>query len=412
MRITDVKSYTVAIPFKAPLKSAFGISYPARVRTFIEIETDAGITGIGETGPGALHTFDRDSLLKRFDKIKPVLVGESPYDYRWLRRKLYHRPEAIAVEIACWDIMAQVADVPLYRLLGGNHVQERVPVAGYCFFHAPDSNGGGQVTPENFVKNSQRLQAESGFKVLKAKLGAYSPQIEADVVTQLREAVGPEVELRIDPNGSWSLATALRTLKRLEHIDLEYVEEPVRAPGPADATTATSSLRRLRSASRTPIAADHCYRLDLLAHIIRDDAADIVLADVFGCGGIAETMQYCQTAAAFGLGIALHSGTELCIGQIAKIHIQAALSDIINYAGDAIYPHYVDGVLVGGKLSIEQGEMCVPQTPGLGVQLDKDRLARWELTQSHHQQLDQFWVEIKAKEGISLPNENLLVWQH
>jgi glucarate dehydratase len=413
MRIIDVRSYTVAIPFRAPLKSAFGISYPARVRTFIEIETDTGIIGIGETGPDALYTFNRDDLLLRFEKtVKPALLGESPYDYRWLRRKLHHRAEATAVEIACWDIMAQASCVPLYRLLGGNHICESVPVAGYCFFHAPDPDGAGEVTIENFCEHSLQIREAGGFHVLKAKLGVYPPMQEAEMIAGLREMAGPDVELRIDPNGSWSLPTALRVLKRLERVDLEYIEEPVRAPGPADATTATHSLKRLRSAGQTPIAADHCYRLDLLAQIIRDDAADVVLADVFGCGGIANTMQYCQMAAAFGLGVALHSGTELCVGQVAKIHIHAALSDIVSYAGDAIYPHYVDGVLVGGKLAIENGEMRVPQSPGLGVTLDKTRLAEWELTQERHQELDLFWEQTKADAGVMLPGENLLAWQY
>jgi glucarate dehydratase len=413
MRITDVKSYTVAVPFQAPLKSAFGISYPARVRTFIEVETDSGLTGIGETGPDALHNFNRDDLLTRFEKaIKPALLDENPYDYRWLKRKLRHRSEATAVEIACWDIMAQASGIPLYRLLGANHLCESVPVAGYCFFHAPGPNGTGAVTLENFCERSLQIMEAGGYNVLKAKLGVYSPSQECEIVIRLREMVGPDVELRIDPNGSWSLPSALRVLKRLEHVDLEYIEEPVRSSGPADATTATHNLRRLRSAGQTPIAADHCYRPDLLAQIIRDAAADVVLADVFGCGGIANTVQYCRTAVAFGLGVSIHSGTELCVGQVAKIHIQAALNDIIAYASDAIYPHYVDGVLTGGKLAISNGKMCVPQSPGLGVTLDKDRLAKWELTQARHRELDIFWEQTKADAGVTLPEENLLVWQH
>lgn len=410
MRITDVESFTVAIPFKAPLVSAFGISYPARIRTFIRVHTDAGLVGLGETGPSAVHYVNRDAVLSRVEKtVKAAIVGEDPFEYEFIRRKLFFSAESIAVELACWDIMAQAAGVPLYKLLGGREHCERIPVSAYCFFRLPSQDGSGAVTLENHTEHCLALQREYGFTTLKLKLGANHPFDDVPAIRQLRQAVGEATELRIDPNGSWSLPTALRMLKKMDSIDLQFIEEPVRAPGPGDSTTATSLLRRLREATATPIAADHCYRLDLLAQIIRDDAADVVLADVFGCGGIARTLQYCRTAAAFGLGIALHSGSELDIGQIAKVHIQAALPDEISYAGDAIYPEYVDGVLQDGKLKIEDGHMTVPQEPGFGVQLDEDKLAQWELTAERHRQLDAFWDECKAAIGVTVPGEDLLM---
>ena len=413
MRITHLEAYTVALPFRAPIMSAFGISYPARVRTFIRLHTDVGLVGHGETGTSPLRHFNRDAQRRHFENlIRPAVVGESPYDHAWIRRKLFYDADSIAVEIACWDLMAQVAEVPLYRLLSGVGTCERVPVAGYCFFRAPAQDGSGEVGLENFANHCEAIRKAGDFRVLKLKLGAHHPNDEVPVIEQVRQVVGSEVELRIDPNGCWSLGTALRTLKRLEAVNLEYAEEPVRSLGPADSTTATQTLRRLRSSSHTPIAADHCYRMDLLTQIIRDDAADVVLADLYGCGGIAETMQYCRTARSFGLGVSLHSGAEACIGQVAKLHIHAALGDTIQYAGDAIYPEYVDGVLIGGKLTINHGSMGVPQSPGLGVQFDDNKLAQWELTEVRHRELDQFWDECKASSGIGLPSTDLLVWRY
>lgn len=410
MRITNLEAYTVAIPFKAPPLSAFGVSYPARVRTFIRLHTDAGLVGVGETGGSAVHYFNRDALLNRFEKqVKPAVLGEDPADTEWIRRKLYHAADVTAVEIACWDIMAQAVGVPLYRLLGGQGPVERVPVSGYCFFRAPGMDGSGAVTLDTMVEHCRTLQAESGFKVLKLKLGAHEPMLEAVVVEAVREAFGSSVELRIDPNGAWSLPTALRVLKRLEAVDLEYVEEPTRAPGPGDATTATALLRRLRGSTQTPIAADHCYRLDLLTQIIRDDCADIVLADLFGCGGIRATMRFCEMASSFGLGVCLHSGTELDIGQVAKLHVQAAQPDTVRFAGDAMLPEYVDGVLAQGPLTIRDGQMAVPQTPGLGVTLDDGKLAQWELTAERHRQYDAFWDDTKRAIGVDYPSADFLM---
>lgn len=410
MRITDLEAFTVAIPFRAPLLSAFGVSYPARVRTFVRLHTDAGLVGIGETGPSAVHPFSRDALLSRFEKtVRPVVLGEDPFDHVKLQRKLFHSPDSVAIELACWDIMAQAAEVPLYRLLGGQGRRECVPIAGYCFFKAPGRDGADAVTLDNFVEHAQQIQREGGFSTLKLKLGAHPPKQEIDVVVRLREAIGDDIELRIDPNGCWSVPTALRVIKQLEQMDLQYIEEPIRVQGPGDNAVDTAGLRRLRDASRTPIAADHCYRLDLLAQIIRDGAADLVLADVFGSDGIADTVRYCQVAAAFGLGVAMHSGTELGVGQMAKVHIAAAFSDEIRYAGDAIYPEYVDDVLTGGKLQIVDGCMNVSQSPGLGVELDPQRLMRWELTAERHRELDAFWAETKAAVGAGYPSADLLV---
>ena len=410
MQITNLEAFTVAIPFHAPPLSAFGVSYPARVRTFIRLHTDVGLVGVGETGVSAVHYFNRDALLNRFEKqIKPAVLGENPADIEWIRRKLFHANDVSAVEIACWDILAQAVGVPLYRLLGGQGVVERVPVSGYCFFRAPGPDGTGAVTLDTMVEHCRTLQATSGFKVLKLKLGAHDPMQEVAVVEAVREAFGEAVDLRIDPNGSWSLPVALRVLKRLEAVDLEYIEEPTRAPGPGDATTATALLRRLRGSTQTPIAADHCYRLDLLTQIIRDDCADVVLADLYGCGGIAATVQYCRTAAAFGLGVCLHSGTELDVGQIAKVHVQAALPEAVRLAGDAMLPEYVDGVLKQDKLEIRDGHMAVPQTPGLGVELDDGKLAQWELTAERHRQYDAFWDATKRDIGVDYPSADLLM---
>lgn len=413
MRITKLESYTVAIPFHAPVLSAFGVSYPARIRTFIRLHTDEGLVGLGETGPSALHYVNRDSLLGRFEKgIAPAVLGENPTDFNWIRRKLFHAADVTAVEIACWDIMAQKCGVPLYRLLGGQGPCEQVPLSGYCFFRAPGRDGAGEVTLDNYVQHCLQVKAQGGFAVLKLKLGFNRPEQEIALAAELRAALDEDTGLRIDPNGSWSLPTALRMLKYVEPLNLEYIEEPIRVQGPADGTTATALLKRIRGISTTPIAADHCYRTDQITQILRDDAADIVLADVFGSGGIQGTVEYCRLAGAFGLGVALHSGTELCVGQAAKLHIHAALSGIITHAGDAMYPEYADGVLVGGKLAIRDGMMAVPQEPGLGVRLDDARLAQWELTAEWHRELDAFWDETRARVGVQLPTPDLLVRHH
>lgn len=408
MKIVDLEAYEVAIPFHAPILSSFGVSYPARIRVFIRLHTDVGLVGTGEVGPSAVHPYTRGSMLRSFETtVRAAIVGEDPADHAWIARKLYHRQESIAIEIACHDLLAQAIGVPLYRLLGGKGQRRSVPLSGYSFFRLPNSDGNGGVTPDSMVDHCLSLREQFGFEVIKVKLGAHSPHDELSVMRTVREALGNRVGLRVDPNGSWSLPTAIRALDTLKDLDLEYLEEPTRVLGTGDATVDTGALRRLRTTS-VPIAADHCYRSDLLAQIVYDQAADVVLADLFGCGGIGATLHYCKTAATFGLGVALHSGTELGVGQIAKMHIQAALPEEVRFASDAIYPEYVDDVLLGGKLRIENGEMLMPQDPGLGVELDDERLARWELTEERKRDLDGYWENLKGQLGVNYPTQDLL----
>lgn len=410
MRITKVEAHEVAVPFRAPILSSFGVSYPARVRTFIRVHTDVGLVGLGEAGPSATHPFTLGALPRRFETtVNDAVVGESPADHRWLARKLFHGPEATAIELACWDLLAQAAGVPLYRLLGGHGSVESVPVAAYAFFRSANRDGALRVDLDGMVDHCRHLHHDLGFGVVKIKLGVHPPHDELEAVERVRAALGPQVGLRVDPNGSWSLATALRALRRLEPLDLEYVEEPVRAQGTGDATVATDSLRRLRAATTTPIAADHCYRPDLLALVIRAEAADVALADLFGAGGLTEARHYARMAASFGLGVALHSGTELGVGQMAKAHLQASLPDEVRFAGDAIYPEYADDVLVGGPLAIERGALKLPQTPGLGLALDDERLATWALTGERKADLDAYWAELKSEIGVGYASADLLV---
>jgi glucarate dehydratase len=410
MRIVDLEAFEVAIPFRAPIVSAFGISYPARIRTFIRLHTDDGLTGIGETGPSATHPYTLGSTPQRMlTSVREAVLGEDPCDHQWLRRKLYHAPDAIAIEIACWDILGKALGQPLYRLLGGRGARSSVPVAGYAFFRLPNQDGLLGVDLDGMPEHCQALRTRHGFGVVKVKLGAHPPVDEMPVVRRVRAALGERTGLRVDPNGSWSVGTALRCLHAVADLDLEYVEEPIRSMGTGDNTVDTAGLARLRRAGAVPIAADHCYRHDLLAQIVRDDAADLVLADLFGCGGILATLHYARTAATFGLGVALHSGTELGVGQLAKLHVHAALDEEIRHAGDAMYLEYVDDVLEGGPLRVENGAMALPQTPGLGATLSDERLRQWALTPARKADLDAYWADLKRRIGVDVPTADHLM---
>lgn len=415
-RIVSCRAWTVAVPFTNPIESAYGVSYPARIRVVIELTTADGVTGIGEYGPDAVRTVRRDDLAPAFERdVAPQLLGADAAHTEEIRARLGWSLESVGVELACLDIIGKATGRKVSELLGARSAPASVPVAAYAFFRRPDTDGKGGVTPDTMVEHVRSLVDRHGFDALKLKLGVYDPATEIAVVTAVREAF-PSQPLRIDPNGAWSVGTALRVMRRLEDLDLEFVEDPIKdAPlGVGQQiingrTVDLDGMRRLRGAARTPLCADNCYRLDLLRSIIREQAADVVLADVFGCGGLRATMRWFQTADLFHLGMGMHSGTELGVGQLAKLHVIAAMGGRVRHASDAIYPEYADDVLEGGPLPITGGHFSLPDAPGLGGTLDPRRLERWELTAQRHAELDAWWTDLRHQKGIVGSESSMLV---
>jgi glucarate dehydratase len=331
------------------------------------------------------------------DEIAPIVVGADPHDFARLAARIGRRTEAAAVEIACWDLLGKRAGLPVSRLLGAARPHTAIPHSAYVFFRAPNREGQGAVTPENYVDFWTGVMREHGFRTLKCKLGAFEPEIEAECVERLRAAVGPLVKIRIDPNGAWSLPTALRVLQRLQPVGLEYAEEPIRYNTSAGIDTA--ALKRLRAAGYTPICADGCSDPMRLRQVVLDEAADLAMPDLFGCGGILATRDWFMAAHTFRIASTLHSGPELGVGQAARLHVAAVHPDL-RHAIDGHYHHYVDDVLVGGKLRYGDGAMRVPEGPGLGIDLDDERLARWAYTPDRQREWEAVWEETKRANQI------------
>lgn len=392
MKITGIQAYSVAIPFTAPIRSSMGVSYPARMRTLIHVHTDEGISGWGECGYNPLGTFTGTPQAAAFEgPISDLVCGEDPHDSEWLRRKLgYTYEEATALEIACWDIMGKEAGLPVYRLLGGQGVKTGVEHSAYCFFRAPDRNGENAVTPDNLAEHCLGLAHEHGFTTLKIKVGVYDPDTEIDAIIRLRELADPHIRILLDPNGTWLLGTALYVAKRLEPYNILYYEDPI--------AYNEVNIRRLQQATQTPIAVS-CGRTAVLQEVLRHGTADIVQTDLYDAGGLRGTHQWYAVARAFQKPTAMHSGREIGIAQMAKMHVVAAQPDVV-YPTDGIYNQYVDDILVGGKLKYTDGVLPLSNAPGLGVEVDEAKLAQWELTDRVHREFDDFWASTKADLGI------------
>lgn len=375
MRIEKIETIRVNVPFEAPILWSQGYRN-STTRTLVKVYTDAGITGIGETrGDNGIEEIIREMGSK--------LIGEDPFNIENILERFHMKSyfygyfglSAIAgIEIALWDIIAKKADRPLCELIGGMYRKE-VPFSGYIFFRLKDENtgAGGEKTPEEIIQFCEKAVKEHGFDCLKLKGGAHDPAHEIQVLRAIREHFGPNFKLRIDPNGCWSPQTAIKYARELDEIGLEYLEDPC---------WGIEGMSRVRKDIHIPIATNMCVvNFDTLPVGIRENACDIILADAHKWGGIWATKKLAAVCEAFHLGMSMHAGAELGVSTAVNIQL-AASTPQINYSIDGHYHHELDDIIKGGKHKYIGGKMSVPDAPGIGVELDDEKVAfyheRWK----------------------------------
>jgi glucarate dehydratase len=370
MKITDITATTVSVPLEAPLRHAAG-SHPGRfVRTIVRVVTDEGIVGLGEVGGGG------NSLKASIEGMKTVLAGHDPFNLEMLRWKVnnpilsayYSNLQVLApIEFACLDIMGKATGRPVCDLIGGR-VRDRVSFAAYLFYRYPRRGKGGEETAEQMVRHAKQLVRDCGFKSLKLKGGVFPPAHDVEVTKALRKAF-PKHKIRVDPNCVWSVEDAIWVAKQIEPLGIEYFEDPV---------WGMAAMARVRKQTSMPLATNHIVvNFDQLAPGIKMEAVDVILIDPHFWGGIAAARKAAMVCDVFGLGVSMHSGGELGISLAAMLHTAASLSNL-GFAADAHYHHVKDDIIKGGKFKYVDGAIAVPTGPGLGVELDPDRMAKYE----------------------------------
>lgn len=367
MRIVDLRARTVAIPTEGKLRHSTGVHAGYFLRTILELVTDEGIVGLGEVGGG-----DQRGAL---EKIKPRIIGLDPFHLEHMKlavlRSIYYLSNAriyAALEMACLDIQGKALGRPVSDLLGGS-VREEIPFIAYLFWRYDRPGGGDDLTAEDMVDFNEELNEQLGTRAMKLKAGVLPPEEEVRMLELARERFGDDYKLRIDPNGSWSVPTAIRMGQRLEAIAPEYYEDP------AWGLTGNAAVREQ---VRIPIATNmYPARFDDLAPSIKMGAVDIVLTDIHyweGPRGVKDLAAICRT---FGLGVAMHSGAEFGVELAAMLHTASTIPEMIT-AGDAHYHYLTDDIIVGGKMPYVDGAIRVPTGPGLGVELDPEKMDKYE----------------------------------
>jgi glucarate dehydratase len=371
MKIADIRATTVAVPLEAPLRHSNGAHWGRFVRTIVEVETDEGLIGLGEMGGGG------ESAEAAIRALKNYLVGHDPIQLEAMYWKICNPTASLynnrtqlhaALEFACVDLIGKKLGVRACDLLGGS-LRERVPFASYLFYRYPDAKSkcGGEETAEEMVRMARDLKRQHGFRTHKLKAGVFPPDHDLEVYLALAAAF-PEDHFRIDPNAAWSVEESIRIGRAIEHVRNDYYEDPC---------WGLEGMRRVRSMVRIPTATNTVVvNFEQLAACIRTEAVDVILLDTTFWGGLRQAWKAGVVCEKFQRGVSVHSSGELGIQLATMLHLGAALPNLA-FAADAHYHHLTDDIIIGGKMKYIGGEIAVPSGPGLGVELDREKVRQY-----------------------------------
>jgi L-alanine-DL-glutamate epimerase-like enolase superfamily enzyme len=370
VKIADVRTTIVAVPQKREYRSSWRRGYQGstpQVAVLVELETDAGLVGLGESP--AAWAGRPEATVALIEGVRHLILGADPFEHDLLRRRIQAETgmahlgtqglswAVSGVDTALWDLVGRATGQPLHRLWGGAW---RTRSSFY-----------GDVPPgePKQVAEDARAWVERGFRTLYLKVGFGS---DADVtrVRAIREAVGEGPRIRVDANQAWSPAAARTVIQRLGEYGLEYVEQPT----PASNLDEMAALRRMVD---VPILAHEAsLTVEGSLNVIARQAADALQLDPRFDAGIAGARTAALMAEAAGLPVVTHTFGELGVATAAVLQLHAAHRNFV-LDNQTYYWNLEDDVIAGGLLPWHGCELEVPTAPGIGVELDRDRVAHY-----------------------------------
>ena len=324
----------------------------------LEIQTDEGVTGIGEcVGP----TIPVIAAIVE-EEMRQFLIGQNPLRTEYLVRRMEEFARnwlqlgvyAIAgIEMALLDIKGKWLNAPIYQLMGGQCKKE-VGYAGYLFIDEPELNAKRALEYKN-----------QGYTEIKLKVGRDLHQDDSTLAA-IRDAVGNDMKIRIDANMNWSVPTAIKWIQALQKYDLMYVEQPV-------PDYDLDGMAAVRKAVGAPIAADEsCSTIERVVEMIKKESCDIFVVYVSEAGGLSRAGTIASIADACGKWCVMGTWAETGVATIAGAHVIASSANFV-FCNDTHYMLQTDDVLAD-PLKIVNGKIAVPDGPGLGVSLDAGKL--------------------------------------
>jgi len=374
MKIKRVRTHILS----AALSQPFAYSrawYDTRMAMVVEIETDNGLVGWGECyGPARITA-------AVVEGVATLLIGEDPLRIDHLWRKVYstlrdHGQKGVVIEglsgidIALWDIKGKHFGVPVHRLLGGG-IRDTVQAYATGLYRRKSGD------PLRYLPEEAAGYVAEGFKAVKLKVG-FGVEEDAAVTAAVREAIGPDVALMVDANHAFDATAAIRVGRIIERHGIGWFEEPV---PPED----LAGYREVKSALSIPIAGGECeFTRFGFRDVLATRAMDIIQPDTCAAGGLSECKKIADMAEAFGIRYSPHVwGTGIAIA--ASLQLLAVLPSHTPLSLAPLDPmlefdrteHPIRQAVLTRPIEHVGGMVAVPDGPGLGIEIDREALARF-----------------------------------
>jgi glucarate dehydratase len=357
VRITQVEAVPVAVPLAEEFHWAGGAQVGANLVLFA-VHTEDGVVGWGESVcevPLATAEFGRviarQVVGRRVDDVERILA-EIWTRGRWKTTPQFTQFVVSGIESACWDALGRTLDVPTHGLFGGA-VHEELD-----FFGFPQG--------DDATTLAAAARELADHEVIYLKIGR--PRDDDEVVAAVREAIGPDTTLRVDPNEAWDAPTAIDRIGRLAVHDLDWVEQPV-------PHWDVTGLARVRDAVTVRIAADQAvYTTPQLERVLEADAADVVVQGPHDAGGLLPFRRQASICEAHGLHVNLHGFVQSEISFLAHAHVTSTIPNL-TAGNQVMHQLLAERLTTGVDVATPGGKYRLPEGPGHGFRIDDEAVA-------------------------------------
>lgn len=369
MIIRSIETFQVAVPLKKAFKTALRTVTVADA-IYVRIQTQDGREGFGEAPP--THVITGESLASiRFtieEVMKPLLIGRDLHYHEQLFQELHrsmvrNTSTKAAVDMALYDLLAQYAGLPLYQYLGG--AKSELTTDYTVSVNEPSEMASDAV---NYVND--------GFQILKVKVGIGEIPDDIKRIKAIREAVGPDIKLRLDANQGWTPKEAVQAIKQMEQeqLNIEFIEQPVLAHD-------LEGLKFVTNHTLIPIMADESvFSVYDAKRVIEMIAADLINIKLMKAGGIYHALKIATLAASHDMKCMTGSMIETKLGVGAAAHFAASQSNIVYYDFDA--PLMLKEDLLDGGIQYIDSKITFNPAPGLGIKRVNKLVQRGTLNDS------------------------------
>ena len=368
LTVKDISTWIIDVPSIRPHRFA-GLEINQQAYLIVRLETGEGAVGVGEgTSPGGPwwsgEAIENQQAIIQHH-LYPALRDLGPISLPTVVQRLdavAHGNEfaKAAIEMALFDALGRQLGIPVSAMLGGGPARDRLPVRWAV----------GATDAETITAEARERLAQ-GHAALKLKMGADDPAADVARVAAVVDSLGPGVDYLVDPNASWPLETARWVLRELEDMGVSHVEQPIRRDDLEGLAHLTARLTRMSLIADESV----CTPIDAL-RATRTRICDGVAVKVAKAGGLLRGYAVGQISAAAGLGCYGGTALESPVGTAASAHLFAALPQL-RLDCELVGPLLLADELLVEPLEYDDGDLVVPGGPGLGIEIDWDKIAEY-----------------------------------